>query len=295
MAGDELIIPGSRKKALLVLCIGIGFVVGGIFLILQGLVWGWLVSGFFGLAIPVALWMLVPNNSYLKLDRDGVEMKTFWRPTRIKWTDVDDFYVATLYGNKMVGIRYSGTYRGMKIGRQLASTLSGVEGALPDQFQSSPEEICDRLNQWRQRFGALQSDPSMSTTSGGMSSAFPWQLLLLKLAALFSFCGGPLVLADTLKVRLDRDLAFVIAFLPSVALIFGVYSLWRGTARERWDTAMVLLGALGAIALMAMNAFAIVELANGPARADAGLIELGIAVGTVFAAFYGYASVKFFR
>jgi hypothetical protein len=315
MAGDELIIPGSRKKALLVLLIGTGFVVGGIFLILKGEAWGWLVAGFFGPAIPVALWMLSPNNSYLKLDRNGVEMKTFWRPMQIKWTDVDDFFVTTIYGNKMVGIRYSSTYRSMNIGRKLASAISGVEGALPNHFQSSPEEICEKLNQWRQRFGALRSNPqllwtgsersststviaagtSQSTTLSGMISAFPWRLLLLKLAALFSFCGGPLVLADSLKVHIDKDLAFVIAFLPSAALIFGVYSLWRATVRDLWDTAMVLIGALGAIALISMNVFAILELAKGPARADAGLIELGIAVGTVLVAFYGYASTKFFR
>ena len=128
-----------------------------------------------------------------------------------------------------------------------------------------------------------------------MISAFPWRLLLLKLAALFSFCGGPLVVADSLSVQLDKDLALVIAFLPSAALIFGVYSLWRAAVRHRWDNVMVLLGAVGAVALIAMDVFAIWALATGPPRADAGLIKLGIAVGAVFVAFYGYASTRFFR
>jgi len=127
-----------------------------------------------------------------------------------------------------------------------------------------------------------------------MMRLFPWRLLLLKLAALFSFCGGPLVLADLLKVHIDKDVAFVIAFLPSAALIFGVYSLWR-TKQDRWDKAMVSFGCVGAIALLAMNMFAIPELIKRPERADAGLIELGIAVGTVFVVYYGYAAYKFFR
>jgi hypothetical protein len=37
------------------------------------------------------------------------------------------------------------------------------------------------------------------------------------------------------------------------------------------------------------------EVAKGPERADTGLIELGIAIGTVFIAYYGYASLRFFR
>ena len=153
-----MIIPGSRKKVILVLLLGIGFVAMGAFLIHIGEPWGWLVAGFFGLAIPVAGWMLMPNNNYLKLDRNGVEMKAFRKPALIRWTDVDDFYVATMYGNKMIGIRYSSSYRGMEIGRKVVSAMSGVEGALPDHFQRSPEDICEELNRWRRRFSGARSD-----------------------------------------------------------------------------------------------------------------------------------------
>ena len=127
-----------------------------------------------------------------------------------------------------------------------------------------------------------------------MIPPFPWRLLLLKLGALLSFCGGPLVLADSLKIHLDKNVAFAIAFLPTAALIFGVYSLWRAI-HDRWDNLMVLFGTVGAAALIMMNAFAIWELATGPERADGGLIKVGIAVGIVFVLFYAYASHKFFR
>lgn len=101
-------------------------------------------------------------------------------------------------------------------------------------------------------------------------------------------------MADSLKPHVDGDLAFAIAFLPTVALIFGVYSLWSAE-RDGWDKIMVSFGSFGALALMAINIFAISELAMAPERADAGLIRLGITVGTVFVAYYGYASHKFFR
>jgi hypothetical protein len=126
-----------------------------------------------------------------------------------------------------------------------------------------------------------------------MFRSFPWQVLLLKLAALFSFCGGPLVVADSLKTHVHKDLAFAIAFLPTLGLIFGIWSLWE-PAPNRWDNAMVILGALAAVALVGMNVYAVHELLNGAERADGGLIRLGIAVGVVFVAYYAHASHKFF-
>lgn len=158
VAADELIIPGSRKKAVSLLFIAAALVAVGIFLIVIGEAWGWLMAGFFGLGIPVAIWMLRPNNSYLKLDHSGLEMKAFFNPRQIKWTDVEDFYVATIYGNKMIGIRYSSSYGKMAIGRKVASVISGVEGALPNHFQSPPEEICEILNRWRRKFGQERSN-----------------------------------------------------------------------------------------------------------------------------------------
>lgn len=127
-----------------------------------------------------------------------------------------------------------------------------------------------------------------------MSSTFPWRLLLLKLAALFSFCGGPLVLADSLKTYTHKDIAFAIAFAPCVALIFGVHSLWEANP-DRWDNVMVVFGAVGAAALVGMDAFAISELMDGQHRADESLIRLGIGVGLAFVALYAYASQRFFH
>lgn len=155
MHNDELIIPGSRKKAVTLLFIAVALVAVGIFLIVLGEVWGWLMAGFFALGIPVAIWMLWPNNSYLKLDHNGLEMKALLRPMHLKWTDVEDFYVATIRGNKMIGIRYSSSYTRMAIGRKVASAISGVEGALPNHFQSSPEQICETLNRWKERFSKV--------------------------------------------------------------------------------------------------------------------------------------------
>ena len=153
MDGEQLIIPGSKKKALWILIGAIALVAVGVFLIHIGEWWGWVMVGFFSLAVPIAIWMLATNRSYLKLDRNGVEAMSPWKPTLIRWTDVDGFYVATLSGNKMIGIEYSSAYKGMAAGRKVAAFLSGMEGALPNHYQATPEEICETLNRWRQRYG----------------------------------------------------------------------------------------------------------------------------------------------
>jgi hypothetical protein len=152
MADEELIIPGSRKKAIWVLLAAIALVAVGVCLIALGEFWGWVMVGFFSIAIPIAIWLIASNRSYLRLGRNGVEVMAPWRPTLIRWADVDEFYVATLSGNKMIGIEYSSAYRGLAAGRKVAAFLSGMEGALPNQYQASPEEICATLNQWRQKY-----------------------------------------------------------------------------------------------------------------------------------------------
>jgi hypothetical protein len=151
MGDDELVIPGSRRKAVLLLLIALGLVSGGVFLILHGEPFGWVVGGFFALGIPVSLFMLRPKSSYLKLDRDGVEIARPFKPFRLKWTDVEGFYIVKMYGLKFIGIHYTSSYD-KETARKLAAAISGgIEGALPNHFRGSPEEICEKLNRWRRR------------------------------------------------------------------------------------------------------------------------------------------------
>ena len=63
MGDDELVIPGSRRKAVLLSLIALGLVAGGVFLILQGQPFGWIAASFFALGIPLALFMLIRPNA----------------------------------------------------------------------------------------------------------------------------------------------------------------------------------------------------------------------------------------
>ena len=81
----------------------------GVCLIAIGQPFGWLVAGFFALGIPLALFMLLLPND-LKMDRSGVQLVRPLKPWRLAWSDVEEFYVATMYGNKLIAIRYATSY-----------------------------------------------------------------------------------------------------------------------------------------------------------------------------------------
>ena len=151
-----LVIEGSKMKAVRILLFGIGFVITGIFMIMNGEPWGWACSLFFGLAIPLAVLQLI-RGSYLKLDNEGFEVKPGTKPWRLSWHDVESFYVGKIYGNKMIGINFSASYNKMNAGRKIASAVSGMEGAINSQFKLSPEKVCACLNEWKIQHGATKS------------------------------------------------------------------------------------------------------------------------------------------
>lgn len=100
--------------------------------------------------------MLIPGTIRLKVDRSGIEMKTPSKPMTLAWSDVDEFYVghvqAGLSRTKMIGIKFSESY-GKQAARNFSAGLSGMEGALPNHFNKSAEEICEVLNSYKQKWG----------------------------------------------------------------------------------------------------------------------------------------------
>jgi hypothetical protein len=101
--------------------------------------------------------MLIPGTIRLRIDHSGIEMKTMFRPMKLGWNDVDEFYVgqiqAGLSRTKMIGIKFSKSYGKLHAGRKFSSNLTGMEGALPNHFNKSAEEICEVLNRCKQRWG----------------------------------------------------------------------------------------------------------------------------------------------
>lgn len=139
----------SRKKALLLFLGSLCFVAIGVWMTSEKPVLGWVCAAFFGLGVPVSLLMLLPGAMYLRLDADGFEMGTFFRKHKTRWMDVARFELGTIRGTKMIAIAYTQAYQKQRLGRALASSLAGMEGAIPNSYDAPLDQILASLNAWK--------------------------------------------------------------------------------------------------------------------------------------------------
>lgn len=126
---------------------------------------------------------------------------------------------------------------------------------------------------------------------------------IVKIGALISYCGGPLILSDSLKPRIGVPLAFGVTFAPIALLLFGIMALadspWTGPRAERADPEapshgilMVRLGVVGAVLTLLMHGYGAWTLATTTARADSGLNLVGLVVGVPMAGGFLYLARK---
>ena len=115
------------------------------------------------------------------------------------------------------------------------------------------------------------------------------RVVVLKVAALFSYCGGPLFLGELLKPRLGAIPSFVITFLPVGLMVLGAIYL-DDDPRSRWALAAVRAGRLGLYIVLGMHAYAVWRFMNGVHVREQGLYYFGIAVGLAWSVAYLYAA-----
>ena len=151
---ESLTFRASRMKAVWLLLASVAFVAIGYFMRIEKPFIGWACIVFFGLGIPLSLVMMFsPNSMYLRLDEEGFEMGSFLKKTRIRWTDVAGFELGSIRGAKMIAIIYAPHYEGQQMGRAVAENLSGMEGAIPNNYEAPLDELLRTLNDWQQRYG----------------------------------------------------------------------------------------------------------------------------------------------
>ena len=109
--------------------------------------------------------------------------------------------------------------------------------------------------------------------------------LALKLAALFSFCGGPLFVSDLLKPRVGTPAAFWITFAPVGLMLVGAMHLGY-LPGDRWAAAAVSLGRQGVYVVLGMHAYTLARFASGTRVAEPWLYLLGIGVGVIWSLAY---------
>jgi hypothetical protein len=106
-----------------------------------------------GSLFSLAQILLPAARGTLTLDTLGFEIKTFGRRHRTSWKDVEAFGVMHMSGARMIGLVYRSGYQRQRAGRQLASGLTGVEGAIPDNYEVKGDALVALLESWHARFG----------------------------------------------------------------------------------------------------------------------------------------------
>lgn len=137
----------SRWRHALLLAMSLGFVAMGVFLIGKGEGWiAWACTGFFGLCAAVFAANLLPGASSLRLDDEGLLVRSLFREHRIAWRNVTHFRPVRIGMNRFVGFDYRPEVPTHHRLRKLNSAVAGIEGMLPDRYGMRVEDLADLLN-----------------------------------------------------------------------------------------------------------------------------------------------------
>lgn len=108
---------------------------------------------------------------------------------------------------------------------------------------------------------------------------------LFKMAALFSFCGGPLLVSDQLKPRFGTPVALLVTLTPVLVMLIGTLFL-EDDVEDRIARTAVWWGRQGLYAALAMHAYATWRFAHGLRVSEQSLRYAGIVVGLVWCVVY---------
>ena len=147
---DEQILRPSRWKTGLALLVSLVFVAIGV-LLMDGSWEAWLATAFFGLCSATFVVTMLPGASYLRLHQDGFEMRTLFRTTHFKWSDIGNIGVTSVNLNRMVAFDFAERYRGQHRARAVARGLTGWEGALPNTYGMSARDLAALMTAYRDR------------------------------------------------------------------------------------------------------------------------------------------------
>lgn len=116
----------------------------------------------------------------------------------------------------------------------------------------------------------------------------------VRIAALFSYCGGPLFVSELLKPRVGAWPAFLITFLPIGFVVLGTFFM-DDDLHDSWLELPVRAGLLSLYIVLGMHLYALVAFASGVRVREPVLYYIGIAFGVAWAVFYLRAYRRWIR
>ena len=142
----------SRRKWLRVLLGSAGFVAIGIWMVLQGQIWGWLCVIFFGLVSVTALTLLLlPGVAALTLDANGFEVIQYFRRQRTSWLNTSDFEPIKIPPANILLVGYDDATFGDSSIAKMNRSIAGRNAVIPDTFGLSADDLASLMTRWRER------------------------------------------------------------------------------------------------------------------------------------------------
>jgi hypothetical protein len=148
--GPVALVP-SRLKWVLILLGCAGFVAIAVLLMPKNEAMTWLAIAFFGIGIAVALVMLMPGAGGMILDREGFTIVNLFRRNVILWTDATDFVADTIPMTVKKTVLFNLASAKSKMLGRLNVGLTGRNGAIPDTYGLSADDLANLMAQWRER------------------------------------------------------------------------------------------------------------------------------------------------
>ncbi|KPN17316.1 hypothetical protein AO715_04455 [Xanthomonas sp. Mitacek01] len=144
----ELLRP-SPWKMLALLAVSAGFVWMAVAIGDRNLLFAWICGGFFGVCALIALVALLPGANHLRLDADGLELRSLFRVTRWGWRDVVRFGPTRVGLHTLVGVDFADYVDTAARVRGINRGLTGFDGALPDTYGHHAADLAAKLERWR--------------------------------------------------------------------------------------------------------------------------------------------------
>ncbi len=149
MKDEPQIFRPNKVKVFALFLLSSMFVALSVFIIDENPTMSWISIIFFGLGIVISLIQFYPNSTYLKLTYEGFEVKSLFRSSFTRWTDIKDLEERSFRGNKMIFFDYTEKHEKYKKGNKLAKFLSVKEGSIQSIYDIKTKDLLDLMKYYK--------------------------------------------------------------------------------------------------------------------------------------------------
>ena len=111
----------------------------------------WLNIIFFGLGVIVSLIQFYPNSTYLKLDKEGFEIKHLFRSSFTKWSEIKDLTQGQVGMIKVIFFDYTDEHKKWCIAKIMAKNLAKKEGTIMNLYNIKTDELLRLMKEYKRK------------------------------------------------------------------------------------------------------------------------------------------------